>query len=67
MMEEKVLLSLKMQGLPREGFLAAFMWPQGLLEERSVMHISVQAQPQERACRAGGLGETKSGLEKRTL
>lgn len=59
--------SLKMQGLQREGYLAAFMWPQGLLEERSVMHISLQTQPQERAGRAGGLGETKSVLDKRTL
>lgn len=55
-----------MQGLQREGFLAAFMWPQELLEERSVMHISLQTQPQERARRAGGLGETKSVLDKRT-
>lgn len=45
--------SLKMQGLQREAFLAAFMWPQELLEERSVMHISLQTRPQECAHRAG--------------
>lgn len=59
--------SLKMQGLHREGFLAAFMWPQELLVERSMMHISLQAQPQECARRAGGLGQTKSVLDKGTL
>lgn len=59
--------SLKMPGLQREGFSAAFMWPQELPEERSVIHISLQAQPQECARRAGGLGQTKSVLDKRTL
>lgn len=39
---EEMSSSLEMQGSQREGFLADCMWPQNLLEEPSVMHISLQ-------------------------